>query len=217
VSLRDLLLGQLGRSGAPADIATVTTPSSSSVYALLQVCREAWSAWWMDRRVDQEVTMRARELARPLPVLPLTAPAAEVARLLAAESVGVVFVQDPAGGLEGAVTDTRLLWFLLPGYLHQDPGLAGVLEEAAAETLRDRLAGRTARDLLATAHRDVPEIDGDANLVEVAALLCRTRAPVAAVRDRPGGRERERDRGGRGRLLGGITTSALLYRLLEDG
>jgi hypothetical protein len=163
--------------------------------------------------------MRARELARPFPVLPLDAPATEVARLLAAESVGVVFLQDPAGGLEGAVTDTRLLWFLLPGYLHQDYGLAGVLEEAAAETLRDRLAGRSARELLATAHRDVPEIDGDANLIEVAALLCRTRAPVAAVREAARGRERERDRarGGRGRLLGGITTSALLYRLLGDG
>jgi hypothetical protein len=47
----------------------------------------------------------------------------------------------------------------------------------------------------------VPEVDGDANLIEVAALLCRTRAPVAAVRDT-------------GRLLSGITTSALLTRLL---
>lgn len=145
--------------------------------------------------------MRARELARPFPVLPLDAPATEVGRLLAAESVGVVFLADPAGALDGAVTDTRLLWFLLPAYLHQDPALAGVLEEAAAERLRDRLDGRTAGDLLATAHRDIPEADGDANLVEVAALLCRTRAPVAAVREA-------------GRLLGGITTSALLAHLL---
>jgi len=115
---------------------------------------------------DRRLLMRARELARPFPILPLDAPASEVGRLLAAEAVGVVFLQDASGGLDGAVTDTRLLWFLL-----------------------------------ATAYRDVPEIDGDANLVEVAALLCRTRAPVAAVRDA-------------GRLLGGITTSALLARLL---
>jgi CBS domain-containing protein len=149
--------------------------------------------------------MRARELARPFPILPLDAPASEVGRLLAAEAVGVVFLHDPSGGLAGAVTDTRLLWFLLPGYLQQDPALAGVLEEAAAERLRDRLSGRTAGELLATAYRDVPELDGDANLVEVAALLVRTRAPVAAVRERDG------------RLLGGITTSALLARLLGDG
>jgi CBS domain len=165
------------------------------------VCREAWSAW--EQPADQEVSMRARELAHPFPVLPLDAPATEVGRLLAAESVGVVFLKDPADGLDGAVTDARLLWFLLPGYLHQDPALAGVLDEAAAERLRDRLTGRTAGELLATAYRDVPEIEGDANLVEVAALLTRTRAPVVAVREA-------------GRLLGGITTSALLTRLLGD-
>ncbi len=147
--------------------------------------------------------MLAHELARPFPVLPLDAPATEVGRLLAAEAVGVVFLQDAAGVLEGAVTDTRLLWFLLPGYLHQDPGLAGVLEETAAETLGSRLAGRTAGELLVTAHRDVPDIDADANLVEVAALLVRTRAPVVAVRQE-------------GQLLGGITTSALLAHLLGD-
>jgi hypothetical protein len=147
--------------------------------------------------------MLARELARPFPILPFDAPATEVGRLLAAEAVGVVFLADATGGLAGAVTDTRLLWWLLPAYLHQDPALAGVLEEAAAERLRERLAGRSAGELLSTAHRDVPEIEGDANLIEVAALLCRTRAPVVAVRE------------GR-RLLGGITTSALLTRLLGD-
>jgi hypothetical protein len=77
---------------------------------------------------DQEAVMRARELAQALPTLPLDAPATEVARLLAAESVGVVFLADPAGAIEGAVTDARLLWFLLPAYLHEDPGLAGVLD-----------------------------------------------------------------------------------------
>ena len=88
--------------------------------------------------------MRARDLTPPFPILPLDSPASEVGRLLAAEGAGVVFLQDPSGGLEGAVTDTRLLWFRRPAYLHQDPALAGVLEEDAAERLRDRLAGRTA-------------------------------------------------------------------------
>jgi CBS domain-containing protein len=166
-----------------------------------QVCREAWSA--LNQRCDQEAAMLARELARPVPTLRLDDPATEVGQLLATEAAGVVFLADPGGRLVGVVTDAGLLWYLLPPYLHQDPALAGVLGEAAADSLRDRLAGRTAGDLLVTAYRDVPEIGGDANLIEVAALLVRTRAPVAAVREA-------------GRLLGGITTSALLTHLLGD-
>jgi CBS domain-containing protein len=147
--------------------------------------------------------MRARDLASPFPILLLDADAAEVARLLAAEEVGVVFLTGAEGRLRGAVTDASLLWFLLPRYLDTDPALAGVLEEAAADVLRDRLAGRGAGDLLATAHTDIERVDGDANLIEVAEVLVRRRAPVVSVWDGD-------------RLVGGITTSALLRRLLVD-
>jgi hypothetical protein len=80
--------------------------------------------------------MRARALTRPFPVPRLDAPATEVARLLAADAVGIAVLTDRAGALEGAVTDTELLWFLLPAHLHQDHTVAGVLNKAAAEGLR---------------------------------------------------------------------------------
>ena len=80
---------------------------------------------------------RARELAVTYPSLPGDAPAAEVARVLAEEPVDAVFVEHH-GQLQGVVTDLGLLLRLLPGYILEDPTLAQVLEESAAELLPPR-------------------------------------------------------------------------------
>jgi hypothetical protein len=144
---------------------------------------------------------RARELAVAYPSLPADAPAAEVARLLAEESVDAVFVEHQ-GQLQGVVSDIGLLTRLLPGYLLEDRALAQVLEENAAELLWQRLEGHTAADLLPTKRAEVAQVDDDATLIEIAAAMTRANAPLVAVRARDG------------RLLGGITTSQLITRLL---
>jgi CBS domain-containing protein len=144
---------------------------------------------------------RARELAVTYPSLPADAPAAEVARLLAEEPVDAVFVEHQ-GQLQGVVTDIGLLTRLLPGYLLEDPTLAQVLEEGAAELLWQRLDGHTAAELLPAKRAGVAQVDSDATLIEIAAAMTRANAPLVAVRDRDG------------RLLGGITTSQLITRLL---
>jgi CBS domain-containing protein len=144
---------------------------------------------------------RARDLAVTYPSLPADAPAADVARVLAEEPVDAVFVERH-GQLQGVVTDLGLLLRLLPGYILEDPTLAQVLEEDAAGLLWQRLDGHTAAELLPTKRAEVAQVDGDATLVEVAAAMVRARAPVVAVRDHDG------------RLLGGITTSRLITRLL---
>ena len=102
------------------------------------------------------------------------------------------------GQLEGVVSDLALLARLLPGYVLEDPTLAQVLEEGAADLLWQRLEGHTAAELLPTKRAEVAQVDGDATLMEIAAAMVRARAPLVAVRDRDG------------RLLGGITTSRLL-------
>jgi len=145
------------------------------------------------------MVMRARDLARPYPVLSPDADAAEAAHLLAREEIEAVFVAGD-GGLAGVVHDAGLLRWLLPRYLDDDRILAGVLGEGAADELCRGLEGHRVADLLAEG--SIPRIDGDANLVEVAEVLARTQASVVAVMQ------------GR-RLLGGITTSALIRRLLE--
>jgi hypothetical protein len=144
---------------------------------------------------------RARELAVTDPSLPADAPAAEVARFLAQEPVDAVFVERH-GQLQGVVSDLGLLARLLPGYVLEDPALAQVLEEGAADLLWQRLDGHTAAELLPAQGAEVAQVDGDATLMEVAAAMVRARAPLVAVHEREG------------RLLGGITTSRLLTRLL---
>jgi CBS domain-containing protein len=146
--------------------------------------------------------VRARDLATPYPSVAPDAPAQEAARLLAEEAVEGVFVQDEHGGLQGLVTDTSLLAFLLPRYLAEDRALVGVLGEDVADALWQRLRGRTVRDLLSAPSAGLPEVDADDTLVKVAATLVRGGAALVAVRDRDG------------RLLGGITTSQLIRRLL---
>ena len=127
-------------------------------------------------------------LAVTYPSLPADAPAAAVARVLAEEPVDAVFVERH-GQLQGVVSDLGLLLRLLPGYILEDPTLAQVLEEDAAE-------------LLPAQGAEVAQVDGHATLVEVAAAMVQARAPLVAVRDHDG------------RLLGGITTSRLITRLL---
>jgi CBS domain-containing protein len=146
--------------------------------------------------------MRARDLATPYPSVAPDTPAEEAARLLAEEAVEGVFVQDDQGELQGLVADTTLLAFLLPRYLAEDRALVGVLGEDVADALWQRLRGRTVRDLLPASTAGLPEVDGNDTLVKVAATLVRSGASLVAVRDRDG------------RLLGGITTSQLIRRLL---
>jgi CBS domain-containing protein len=146
--------------------------------------------------------MRARDLATPYPSVAPDTPAEEAARLLAQEAVEGVFVQEEQGELQGIISDTTLLAFLLPRYLAEDRALVRVLGEDVAGALWQRLAGRPVRDLLAASTASLPEVDADDTLVSVAATLVRSGASLVAVRDRDG------------RLVGGITTSQLLTRLL---
>jgi predicted transcriptional regulator len=124
-----------------------------------------------------------------------------VARVLAEEEVDVVFIERH-GQLQGVVSDIGLLARLLPSYVIEDPKLAQVLEEGAADLLWRRLEGRRADELLAKAGSEIPQVEGDATLMEVAATMAGAKAPLVAVREG-------------GRLVGGITSSALLTRLLR--
>ena len=78
-----------------------------------------------------------------------------------------------------------------------------MLGEDVADALRQRLGGRPVRDLLPAEAADLAEVDGDDTLLTVAGTLARTGASLVVVRDEDG------------RLLGGITSSALLTRLLR--
>jgi signal-transduction protein with cAMP-binding, CBS, and nucleotidyltransferase domain len=108
-------------------------------------------------------------------------PAAEAAQAMARINVRAVVVLNRDESLAGVVSDSMLLRMLLPPYVEEAERLAGVLGEKAAEELWRRLEGKTAQDLIPSGQRPAT-IDADDTLIEVAAVMVRTRAPVVAVR-----------------------------------
>jgi CBS domain-containing protein len=96
-------------------------------------------------------------------------------------NVRAVVVLNRDGSLAGVVSDSMLLRMLLPPYVEEAQGLAGVLGEKAAEELWRRLEGKTAQNLIPAGQRSAT-IDADDTLIEVAVVMVRTRAPVVAVR-----------------------------------
>jgi CBS domain-containing protein len=146
--------------------------------------------------------MRARDLAAAFPTVGMDTPAIEAARLLAGQNLpGLIVVDDhdrPATILPG----TQVLRMAVPAYCQDDPALARVIDEAAADVFLNGVAHRTVAELLPHERRELPVVDPDATVLEVAAVMARTRSPVVAV----AGRDR--------RLLGAITLDALLDRML---
>ena len=145
--------------------------------------------------------MKAGQLASPHPVVRWNTPASEAARLVADPQVRAALVLDDSGRFRGVLSDTRLLRLLLPPYVDGDRAMAAVLDEQAAGALWRRLEGRTAADLIAGEDEELPAIEADATLIEVASLMVRTRSSLVAVREEE-------------RVIGAITIVALLEQLL---
>jgi CBS domain-containing protein len=82
--------------------------------------------------------------------------------------------------------------------------LARVVDEAAADVFLRGLGGRTVAESLPEEHWELPVVDPDATVLEVAALMARTHTPLVAVA------------GPDGVLRGAITLDALLDRVLVD-
>jgi CBS domain-containing protein len=146
--------------------------------------------------------MKARNLASPRETLRIDEPAGEAARVLSRHDVRAVLVVKPTGALAGVLSDSELLRGLLPAYLEDNPALARVLEESAAEALDRRLEGRTVEDLMPSDREAMPVVGGDDTLIEVAEVMVRSRASLVGVVDQ-------------GRLIGGISIDDLVSHLLR--
>jgi len=146
--------------------------------------------------------MKARDLAIPHPSVQIDQPAGEGVAILSRQDVRGVLVVDAEGNVVGVLSDSDLLRRLLPSYVEENGALARVLEEGVADVLFQRLAGKRVRDLLRDDLREIPVVDGDANLVAVASLMVRTRCSLIGVREG-------------GRLVGGIGIERLLSHLIR--
>lgn len=148
--------------------------------------------------------MRAGELASPFPTVRLDTPAMEAARLLAGENLPGLIVVDAAGRPSTILPGSQVLRMAVPRYCQEDPALARVIDEAAADLFLRELRDRTVAECLPAERRELPVVDRAATVLQVAALMARTRSPLAAVVDADGA------------LLGAITHAALLDRMLAS-
>lgn len=146
--------------------------------------------------------MRASELVVPYPTVRLDSSLHDAARLMASENLPGLVVVDLAGRPVSVLPGTQVLRLAVPSYVQDDPTLARVVDEASADAILDRLEGRDVASCVAAEKRELPVVQRDDTVLEVAALMARARSPLVAVVD------------GDGVLVGVITTDALLDRLL---
>jgi CBS domain-containing protein len=148
--------------------------------------------------------MRARELAVACPTVGLDTAALDAARLLAGQDLPGLVVVDGRGLPLAVLPGTQVLRMAVPLYCQEDPALARVVDEAAADVLLRGLGDRTVAQCLPERRRELPLVEPDATVLEIAALMARTRSPLVAVADGEEG------------MLGTVTLDALLDRLIQS-
>ncbi|MBZ9638842.1 CBS domain-containing protein [Streptomyces sp. PSKA30] len=149
--------------------------------------------------------MRARDLAVEYETVGLDSDALDAARLMAEHRLPAMLVLDERGAPKAILPASQMIKILVPGYVVEDPTLAAVVDERHADRLCEALKGRTVRDCLSFSAPPPAVAAPDDTALEVAAQMAQIRSPLVAVvdKDAPGGR-----------LLGVITASHLLERLL---
>jgi CBS domain-containing protein len=125
--------------------------------------------------------MHAVEMAEEYPVVELDSDALAAARLLAERRLPGLVVTDETGCPQSVLPASQVVRFLVPGYVRDDPSLAGVLDESMADRIADKLGGKTVRSLLPEEATELPRVNSDDTIVEVAAMMARLRCPLAAV------------------------------------
>jgi CBS domain-containing protein len=146
--------------------------------------------------------MHAEEMAEAFPVVGIDSDALDAARLLAEHRLPGIVVTDAAERPYAILPASQVVRFIVPTYIQDDPSLAGVLAEAAADRAAEKLRGKSVRDVLPEHLLDVPAANADDTIIEVAALMARLRSPlIAVVKD--------------GKLHGVITASRLLGAALK--
>jgi CBS domain-containing protein len=146
--------------------------------------------------------MRAGDVAIPMTTVVEGTPARDAARVLAAQDLPGLVVVDGKGRPLTVLAGTQVLRMALPSYCQDDPALARVVDEAAADVVLDGIGDRTVADLLPRNRPELPAVSADATLLEVASVMARSNVPLVAVVDS-------------GRVMtGAITLDGLLDRML---
>ena len=145
--------------------------------------------------------MRAKDLFADFPTVTGDTLVSDAAQMLAGQNLPGLIVVDGRGRPVSILPGTQVLRLAVPSYCQEDPALARVVDEAAADVFMRELGQLTVASALSRERNELPVVSGEATVLEVAALMARTRSPVVAVVDRGGG------------MVGAITLDAMLDRL----
>jgi CBS domain-containing protein len=131
--------------------------------------------------------MRTRDLAVPAGLVSVDDQLVDVARRMVDEALpGLVVVGNDERPL-AVLPASQVLGLVVPGYVKDDPALAGVVDEAAADRMGQRLVGAPVRHVLDDAEPDLlATVDDDATLLEAAAMMSRLHTPLLVVVDAAG-------------------------------
>jgi CBS domain-containing protein len=141
--------------------------------------------------------VRAEKIAEEFPVVTLNSNALDAVRLLATRRLPGLVVTDTAGIPVTILPASQVVRLLVPPYVQEDPSLAGVLSESMADRVADKLGGKTVGEVLPKPPPDMATVKSDDTIVEVAAIMARSRSPLVAVMSGEG-------------LVGVITAARLL-------
>lgn len=136
--------------------------------------------------------MRASDLAQAFPVVGLDDDALTATRMLVEQGLPGLVVVDAEGRPLVVLPGSQVLRFAVPDYVEEDPSLARMYKEDAADQFCQALSGKTVRQLmpgkqyLPKRDRDRPVIAATATVMEVASTMSRQHSPVVAVVDDDG-------------------------------
>jgi CBS domain-containing protein len=139
----------------------------------------------------------AGEIAEPYPVVDVNTNALVAARLLAKDRLPGLVVTDASGKPKAVLPASRVVQFMVPRYIQQDPSLERVVGEKAADRIAERLRTATVGSLLGEPSQPLPVVQSDDTVLELAAVMARLRSPLAAVLED-------------GRIVGVVTAAHLL-------
>lgn len=146
--------------------------------------------------------MHAGDIATQISTVLENTPAREAARVLAAQDLPGLIVVDGRGRPLTVLAGTQVLRMALPSYCQDDPALARVIDEAAADVIFEGIGDRTVADLLPRNRPELPAVAAEATLLEVAAVMARSNVPLVAVVDKAKA------------MTGAITLDSLLDRMI---
>ncbi|WP_433169163.1 CBS domain-containing protein [Kribbella sp. CA-247076] len=141
--------------------------------------------------------MHGEQMAEEYPVVGLDDDALTAVELLASRRLPGLIVTGKDGAPYAVLPASQVVKFLVPTYVQDDPALARVIEESLADQVADKLSGVTVRKLLPDEPTEVPVVNHDDTILEIAAIMARMRCPLVAVT-----KERQ--------ILGAVTASRLL-------